>query len=201
MERSVTEVSRYHPLLVVLHWLLAALIIAALALGALVMAKMTNSDPMKIEALRSHMSGGVAILVLMLLRLGVRSSATRPRPATTGDAMLDRLALWSHRLLYFAVIGMALSGLIMAFQTRLPWIVFAHQGSLPPTFWAFPIRWVHYGFSRLLMGLIALHIAGALYHTLILRDRLVRRMWFGRRLLAPPRAAAVSPPELSKAAE
>jgi hypothetical protein len=44
---------------------------------------------------------------------------------------------------------------------------------------------VHYAFSRLLMGLIALHIAGALYHVVIRRDRLLRRMWFGRRSEAP----------------
>jgi cytochrome b561 len=54
----MTLVSRYHPLLVLLHWILAGLVIAALALGALVMAKIPNTDPMKIEALRSHMIGG-----------------------------------------------------------------------------------------------------------------------------------------------
>lgn len=186
----MTEVSRYHPLIVALHWVLAFLIIAALTLGALVMAKMPNSDPMKIEALRSHMSGGAAILILMLVRLLVRSSTRRPPDATTHNAFLDRVAWWSHRLLYAAVIGMALSGLIMALQTRLPWIVFGHEGHLPPTFWAYPIRWVHYGFSRLLIALIALHIAGALYHTFILRDHLLRRMWFGRRTPVPPGSAA-----------
>src|SRR5215475_7551304 len=54
--------SRYHPVLVALHWALALLVIAALALGTLIMAKMPNSDPMKIEALRSHLAGGVLIL-------------------------------------------------------------------------------------------------------------------------------------------
>ena len=34
-----------------------------------------------------------------------------------------------------------------------------------------------------LMALIALHVAGALYHTLILKDGLPRRMFFGRRVL------------------
>jgi cytochrome b561 len=69
----------------------------------------------------------------------------------------------------------------MALQTGLPSIVFAGEGTLPADFWAYPIRSVHYLFSRLLMALIALHIAGALYHTLILRDGLLRRMLFGRR--------------------
>ena len=44
----MTLVSRYHPLLVALHWILAMLIIAALALGALVMVKIPNTDPMKL---------------------------------------------------------------------------------------------------------------------------------------------------------
>jgi cytochrome b561 len=196
MERPMPEVSRYHPLLVVLHWLLAVLIIAALALGALVMAKMGNSNPMKIEALRSHISGGALILLLILIRLLVRGTTRRPPDAMTHNDVLDRVAWWSHRLLYAAVIAMALSGLTMALQTRLPWIVFGHEGRLPPTFWVYPIRWVHYGISRLLMALIALHVAGALYHTFILRDHLLRRMWFGRRTPAPPAAAA---PEISQA--
>jgi len=177
----VIRVRRYHPLLVGLHWILALLIIAALALGALVMVRIPNADPMKMEALRSHMIGGAAILLLMLLRLFVRVRTDAPPPATARNPFLDRLAWWSHRLLYAAVIGMAGSGIIMALQTRLPWIVFAHDGPLPADFWSYPIRAVHYAFSRLLMGLIALHVAGAFYHALILRDGLLQRMWFGRR--------------------
>jgi cytochrome b561 len=92
-------------------------------------------------------------------------------------------------MLYLAIFGMVASGIIMAVQTDLPAVVFLHRGHLPSDFWAFPIRRVHYAFSRLLMGLIALHVAGALYHTFILRDRLLRRMFFGRRF-APASAAA-----------
>jgi cytochrome b561 len=193
----MNQVSRYHPVLVTLHWLLALLVTAALALGALVMAKLPNSDPQKLEALRSHMSGGALILILMLARLFVRRRTARPAPAAVGHPLLDRLAWASHRLFYVAVIGMAASGLVMALQTRLPWIVFLNEGSLPPTFWAFPIRYVHYGFSRLLMALIALHVTGALYHTLVLRDGLLKRMFFGRRSLAL-RSMPVSHRPLSK---
>jgi cytochrome b561 len=57
-----------------------------------------------------------------------------------------------------------------------------HEGALPPDFWVFPVRSVHYLISRLLLAFIALHVAGALYHTVVLRDGLLRRMWFGRRV-------------------
>jgi cytochrome b561 len=42
------------------------------------------------------------------------------------------------------------------------------------------MRSVHYAISRLLMAVIVLHVAAALYHTFDLRDGLLRRMWFGR---------------------
>ena len=183
------QVSRYHPLLVALHWLLALIIIAALALGALVLVKIPNTSPMKVEALRSHMTGGFIILLLMSARLFVRAQSRKPAEATTRNRFLDRIAWASHRLLYVAVFGMVTSGIIMALQTRLPLVVFLHQGHLPADFWAFPIRRVHYAFSRLLMGLIALHIAGALYHSFILRDRLMRRMFFGRRFASASASA------------
>jgi cytochrome b561 len=176
-------VSRYHPVLVVLHWALALLIIASLALGSLVLVKIPNNVPMKLEGLRSHMIGGVLILIFMLIRLLVRSRTAHPAEATAGNPFLDRVAWVSHRVLYAAVLGMAASGLIMALQTNLPWILFAGQGSLPADFWVFPIRTVHYLISRLLMALIVLHTAGALYHTLILRDGLLSRMFFGRRTI------------------
>src|SRR5712672_3220162 len=106
----MTLVSRYHPLLVALHWILAFLIIAALALGALVMVKIPNTDPMKFEALRSHMLGGTLILVLMLARLVVRVRTEHPATPSAGHPLLDRLAWASHRLLYVAVLGQATSG-------------------------------------------------------------------------------------------
>jgi cytochrome b561 len=179
---NMPEVSRYHPALVALHWLLAFLIIAALALGALVMARLPNSDPMKLEALRSHMAGGVLILALMLVRLVVRTRTAHPPPATTGSSLLDKVAWVSHRLFYGLIIAMVASGATMALQAGLFGIVYGGHGALPPDLWVYPIRSVHYLVSRVLMALIALHVAGALYHTIILKDGLLRRMAFGRRM-------------------
>jgi cytochrome b561 len=177
------QVSRYHPLLVALHWLMAVLIIAALSLGALVMAHIPNTDPMKLEALRSHMSGGILILTLMLVRLILRTRTQRPAAATTHNALLDRIAWVSHRLFYVAVFAMAGTGLFLAVQARLFDIVFRGHGALPPDLWVFPMRTVHYLLSRLLMALIVLHVVAVLYHTLVLRDGLLRRIFFGRRAL------------------
>jgi cytochrome b561 len=182
-------VTRYHPLLVALHWLLAALIIADLTIGTVVLVHIPNDTPKKIEGLRAHMTGGLAILALMALRLGVRVRSDKPADAPTGSAILDRVAWLSHRLLYVAVFGMIASGLAMALQSHAFQVVFQHQGRLPASFWAFPVRGLHFAFAKLLMALIALHFAGALYHTFARRDGLLARMWFGRR-----RAPGAAPP-------
>jgi cytochrome b561 len=188
------SVARYHPVLVILHWLLAFLIIAALALGGLVMVRIPNIDPMKIEALRSHMIGGSLILVLMLSRLFVRTRAVHPAEADAGSPLLTFLAWVSHRALYVLVLAQAGSGLFMAFQADLPETIFLHHGTLPADFWAFPVRGLHYVVSRALMALIALHVTGALYHAFVRRDGLLARMWLGRRAFAsePVQASAQS---------
>jgi len=187
----VKQVSRYHPALVVLHWALALLIIAALALGALVMVKIPNTDPMKFEALRSHMSGGMAILVLMRIRLVIRSRTAHPAPVSAWHPLLDRLAWLSHRMFYGTVVVMAGSGIVMALQTGLFDTVFFGQGRLPADFWAFPIRSVHYIASRILMALIAIHVVAAFYHALVLRDGLLKRMFFGRRKMTPAQSQQI----------
>ncbi len=174
--------SRYHPALVALHWLLAVLIVAALLLGTFVMKNTPNSSPDKIEALRAHMSGGIAILVLMIVRFIVRVSASKPARATTGKPLLDRIALVSHYGFYVLVVLMAGTGLATAAYAGLFGIVFNGSGApLPATFNVFPTRVIHGVVAKALFALIGLHVLAALYHQFILRDRLIGRMWFGRR--------------------
>ena len=126
----------------------------------------------------------------MLIRLVVRMRTAHPARASTGSSVLDRAAWLSHRLLYVLVLAQAGSGLVMALQAGLPDIVLGGHGALPADFWVFPMRSVHYVISRLLTALIALHVAGAIYHTLILRDGLLRRVWFGKRVGTAPETVA-----------
>jgi cytochrome b561 len=128
------------------------------------------------------MFAGTLVLVLMVIRLLFRRASKLPERATAHNGHLDRLAWLSHRLLYILVISQALSGLYMAVQAGLPDTLIMGRGMLPADFWIFPVRSVHYALSRLLMATITLHIIGALYHTFILKDGLLRRMTFGRRL-------------------
>ena len=77
--------TRYQPVLVALHWLLALMIIGLLCLGFFVLANMPNADPRKLEILVLHMAGGMFVLVLMILRFIILMRSARPATATTGS--------------------------------------------------------------------------------------------------------------------
>ncbi len=174
--------SRYHPALVALHWFLAIFIVLALALGMFVLKAIPNASPQKLEALRAHMIGGGVILTLMLARFAVRALSAKPEPATTGNRALDRIAKISHLAFYALVAGMIATGLATALLADLPSIVFGGSGApLPASFTVFPTRVIHGVIAKAFVGLIAVHATAALYHHFVLRDGLLRRMWFGRR--------------------
>lgn len=79
---DMVQVSRYHPLLVGLHWILALFILAALMLGAVVLVNVPNTSPMKIDALRTHTVGGGLIVIFMIVRWFVRANTSHPAPTT-----------------------------------------------------------------------------------------------------------------------
>ena len=173
---------KYHPLLVSLHWIVAALLIGALVMGGQVLAKTPNSDPAKLLSLKMHMSVGLIILVLMVIRLLVRIKTKKPPKADAGNALLNKGAVGAHHLLYLLVIVTAVSGMGIAITAGLPDIVFGGSGApLPADFKDLAPSMVHGILTKLLALLIVLHVLGALYHQFIRKDALFSRMWFGKR--------------------
>jgi cytochrome b561 len=176
---ATSPVTRYHPVIVALHWLLTVLIIGSLMLGYFKLAPMTNTDPQKIAVLRVHMAGGMVILVLMAIRLLVRLLTSRP---AASHPVLNRWAVLAHYAFYALVVLMAGTGLATAVISGLNLIVFGGSADpLPPSLLIYPTRIAHGYVAAALAALIALHIAAALYHQFVLRDGLFRRMWFGQR--------------------
>jgi cytochrome b561 len=131
--------SRYQPVLVALHWLLALMIIGLLCLGFFVLANMSNTDPKKLDILVWHMAGGIFVLVLVTLRFIIRIWSARPATATTGSPLLDRLASIAHYSLYVIVFLMIASGYSTGIIAGLNRSVFQRNGEpLPDTFAMFP---------------------------------------------------------------
>lgn len=171
--------ARYHPALVALHWLLALMLAGALIAGTTVLAPMPNSDPQKLISFRMHMGLGLTILVLMLVRLAVRLRTPHPPKAPTGVALFDALAPVVHWALYAAAIAMALSGVWLSMASGLGAAVWG-GGPMPADFAGYPARAIHGVLSKLLLGLIVLHVLAVVFHGAVRGDALLARMWFGR---------------------
>lgn len=179
----MNPVVRYHPVLFALHWVLALLIIGALAVGFFWLAATPDTDPQKIGILRVHMAGGMLIVALMAVRLIVRLRTERPPRATTGHPRLDRLAPVLHQGFYLLVFLMVGSGFATAIIAGLNEIVFGPPGlPLPPTLSIYPTFVAHGVLAVVLAGFIVLHVLAALYHHFVRKDGLFRRMLFGRRV-------------------
>ena len=173
--------SRYQPVLVALHWLIALMIIGLLCLGFFVLANMPNSDPNKLDILVWHMSGGMFVLVLMVLRLIIRRWSARPAMAVTGSPLLDRMASMAHIGFYVIVFPLIATGWTTGWF--ISDVFQPNGGSLPESFAVFPSFRAHAALATLLSIMIAVHVAAALYHQFVLKDGLFRRMWFGKRTM------------------
>jgi cytochrome b561 len=109
-ETSGPVAVRYRGIVVAIHWIAAALIIAQIWLG------FTFDELPKGSAERAfyfdwHKTLGVAVLLLGLLRLGVRL-VNPPPPYPQDFPKWERaVAVWTHRLFYVLIIGLPLTGL------------------------------------------------------------------------------------------
>ena len=171
--------TRYHPLHVTLHWLIALLVIMMLAVGKLVMPGIPADNPQKAMMLQTHAYIGGALAVLLVIRLIMRFTLKRPTPADAGNQILNLLAKTVHFLLYLILIGLAVSGFGLFQIANLP-SVFSGAAPCPDDFFQYLPRMGHGLISWLLLALIGLHVAAALYHQFIRRDGLLGRMWYGK---------------------
>lgn len=178
----IEPVPRYHPFLVALHWVLAGLLIAALAVGYFGLGTTPNSDPRKIELLWLHMAGGMLILALMVIRFIVRMRTAKPEDLTIGNRLVDRSASISHYSFYVLVVLMAGTGLATALLSGLNKIVFGGlRVPLPPTLNLYPTQVAHAYLARLLVVLVVSHGLAVFYNQYIRKDGRLRRMLIGRR--------------------
>ncbi|MFN3591037.1 MAG: cytochrome b [Thermaurantiacus sp.] len=172
-------VTRYHPLLVTLHWLVAVMIAISLLGGLFGLSVTPNDDPMKPIFLTGHMAGGLALLAVMLVRLATRLSTAKPAPLE-GPGWQVALARGVHWGLYLAIFAMLSTGIGMAVMAGLFPLLAGETVVLPETFETLPPHAGHELFSRLLIALILLHVAAAVWHS-VRKDGALRRIWFGRR--------------------
>jgi len=176
---------RYHPLLIALHWLVALLILANLAVGWLVLEPMANNTA-KLPLLRLHMLTGIAIVVLMVVRLVTRLTTRKPPIPHTSRA-LRILAVANHWLLYLVVFSMVSTGVGIAVFAKLVPLLGGATVTLPQNFETVPPMIGHGFFALALVVLVGAHLAGVAYHRFVQHHDVLPRMGVGR--AAPTRRA------------
>lgn len=168
---------RYGSMAIALHWLSAALIIAAIALG-LVVANTADAGA-GLWLTRLHVAAGGTALLLTVLRIGWWIwGDRRPLPVAGQPPALEWGARIVHGGLYLAVIVLGASGLATLVLSGAASALIA--GAPLPDFGGLVPRLVHGAMSRLLLVLLAAHVGAALYHQFVRRDRILARMGIGR---------------------
>ena len=175
---SDTASPRYTGTAIVLHWLLALLILAALGWG-LYMVELRLS-PWKLKAYAWHKWLGLTIFLLVLARLAWRLTHQPPPLPATLPAWQRLLAGISHALLYLLMLAMPLTGWLMSSAKGFQTVYF---GVLPipdlldkNNVLGDALASAHATLAWLLIALLAPHVAAALKHHFIDRDDVLRRM-------------------------
>jgi len=170
-----SEVKRYHPVLITLHWLLAVAILGMYAFGSFVLDDMHNSAPGKPGLLSLHLIVGVAILVLTVVRLIVRVRTPRPDPVP-GSRSAQKAATALQHSMYTLTVLIVVSGLTLALSAHLFSILYGHSGTLPKDFEDFTSHDIHGWLVNGLLIVVALHVAAALKHQFKLKNNIMSRM-------------------------
>ena len=161
---AVDGTRRYHSFQIALHWLVVALIISQYITSGAIARTHHAEDPSRIDLLMHslHNRVGLLIFAVMLVRLGLRAvlgpGINRPGRGTLAEGA----AFIAHGAFYVVLLAQAATG---AVATYLWW----------------PISAVHRALWLVLLGLIVIHVAAALWHHLVRRNETLARMLPGVR--------------------
>ena len=168
---------QYGPTAKVFHWLIVALLIVQFPLGWFMPHIHHGMKPG--DAMTVHISFGITILALIVLRFFWR--ITHPvAPASSLPAWQQLISEAVHWLLYALVFATTMTG----------WIFVSERGWSISLFFATPLptlpiedsllarsigNW-HGTMEWILFLVIGAHVAAAMAHTFIFRDRIMQRM-------------------------
>jgi cytochrome b561 len=160
----------------ILHWVMAAMLLTMLFVGVTMVASLRYYHAL----VAVHRPLGILILILTVIRLFNRIFSTLPPFPPTMSPRERRLASASERLLYTLMLVLPLVGWGMLSAGRYPIVMFGPV-HLPPILPANPdlyavLRKAHTLLAFLLFLTFLAHLSAVLFHALIIRDGLLRRM-------------------------
>ena len=183
-QRLTAPLPRYDRVQRMLHWTMAAIIIAAMVIG-LYCAYQPPGQATRRFLLEWHKSLGMTALVLIVLRIAYRLAVAAPPYAERMSRLNHAAASGAHLGLYTLMLSMPLTGY---------WNSAAGGYSLP-FFWMF--QWprvlpldkassrlgeeLHLWGAWAIYAVVGLHIAAVVWHRLVKRDSVLARMLPGIR--------------------
>ncbi len=168
---------KYGTIALAIHWI-SALLILLMVVSGFRAGGMENAVD-KAAILRVHIPVGITILLLTLARIAWWLFADKKPASVPMPAWQDRASKAVHILFYFVILGMVASGIGMMLLSGAGPILFDGSTAALPNFWDYKPRLPHGIGGRALVALFVVHVGAALYHHFILRDSLLKRMWFG----------------------
>lgn len=160
-----------------LHWTMAAGIVAMLFIGV---GMLSTVAPSYVPLVATHKTLGVALFALVLVRLVLRVVLGAPPLPADLPPMMRFGAILSHWVLYGLMIVLPLLGWAMLSAADYPVVLLGHfrlppivpqSDSLHALLWT-AHRWLAFAF----FALILLHVAAALFHALVRRDGVFEAM-------------------------
>jgi cytochrome b561 len=168
---------RFTPLQRLLHWLMAACILAMLFIGV---GMVSTVMPKYLTLVSIHKPLGIAILALALIRLALRLRYGAPPLPADLPGPMKFAAQASHYAFYALTIGMPLIGWGMLSAAAYPVVLFGGwhlPAILPQNDSLHTLLWgAHFYLAFAFFALILLHVAGALFHALVRRDGVFETM-------------------------
>lgn len=165
---------RFTPAQIAWHWLSVALLAALLASGFLY-----SYDVLGGGAIVFHQITAQLLIVTVVLRLIWR--LRRPPAADTAHQAWERaLAGLVHLALYLSLLAFIVTGYVAASSLREPSLLWPLDRGWARSDTGEWLTEIHYILPWIFLGILALHVAGALKHALIDRDGTLRAMWFSK---------------------
>ena len=162
------------------HWITALMVIGMIPAGA-IMVREGLARPTQDMLFIFHKNTGTILLVLILLRLAWRALNPPPPLPASVPGWQARISHVVHVGLYAMLLFMTVTGFVRVSTGGFPIELLDRVGV--PRFLprsdavAETAKTLHFYGKFVLLGLVLAHVGGALFHLVVMRDGVFRRMW------------------------
>jgi cytochrome b561 len=176
---SISADSVYDPGQRALHWLMAAVILAAIAIG-LYAADLPKGDPSKGYWFGIHKSLGVSVLLLLIPRIVWRILKGVPAYRVPLDRLTLLAASAGHAALYVLMLALPVTGYVLSTAADRPvsWFgIFTLPRLLPvDKDLSHLAAETHETAAWILIAVLGVHVLAAFWHHWVKRDEVMARM-------------------------